>query len=103
MEASAKLIPYSVHLRPDIFKKLKEAAGNRKASSMVRDAITMIIEGDDAYTSGFNKGLAEAISVIENDDTANLVAISGTSISIILADKIHALKVKAKAKKTARI
>jgi hypothetical protein len=101
METSTKLIPYSVHLRPDIFTKLKKAAGERKASSLVRDAITMIIEGDDAYTSGFNKGLTEAISIIENDDNANLVAISGTSISIILADKIHALKVKAK--KTARI
>lgn len=103
MEVSTKLIPYSVHLRPDIYKKLKEAAGDRKASSLVRDAITMIIEGDDAFTSGFNKGLAEAMSVIANDDHASAIAVNGTSISLILVEKIHTLKVKAKSKKTARV
>ena len=96
MEASAKLIPYSVHLRPDIFNKLKEAAGNRKASSLVRDAITMIIEGDDAFTSGFNKGINAAINVIENDENASLIAIGGSSIGQILIEQITALRTKSK-------
>jgi hypothetical protein len=96
MEASAKLIPYSVHLRPDIFKKLKEAAGNRRASSLVRDAITMIIEGDDAYTSGFNKGVSSAVTVIENDENASLIAIGGSSIGQILIEQILTLKTKTK-------
>ena len=34
-----RLIPYSVHLPEDVYKKLKEAAGSRKASALVRDAI----------------------------------------------------------------
>ena len=37
-----RLIPYSVHLPEDIHKKLKAAAGDRKASALVRDAITLM-------------------------------------------------------------
>ena len=38
-----RLIPYSVHLPEPIYAKLKKAAGERKASALVRDAITMMI------------------------------------------------------------
>jgi hypothetical protein len=50
-----RLIPYSVHLPEEVHAKLKEAAGNRKASALVRDAITLIIEGDDEFNGGYNK------------------------------------------------
>ena len=50
MEAK-RLIPYSVHLPEDVYNKLKEAAGNRKASALVRDAITLIVEGDDEFST----------------------------------------------------
>ena len=52
-----RLIPYSVHLPEEVHAKLKEAAGNRKASALVRDAITLIIEGDDEFNGGYNKGV----------------------------------------------
>jgi 3-methyl-2-oxobutanoate hydroxymethyltransferase len=45
MEASKRLIPYSVHLSESVYNALKEHAKGRKASSIVRDAITMILEG----------------------------------------------------------
>ena len=61
METTKRLIPYSVHLREDIYNKLKAAAGERKASGIVRDAITMIIEGDDAFNAGYNKAIRDAI------------------------------------------
>ena len=41
-----RLVPYSVHLKRDVYDKLKLAAGQRKASGLVRDAITLIIEGE---------------------------------------------------------
>jgi len=95
-----KLIPYSVHLREDIYKKLKSAAGERKASSLVRDAITMIIEGDDEFNSGYNKAIKDCISIIRKNQEANLVAVDGDSIAEILVEKISNLAIKPKAKRS---
>jgi hypothetical protein len=50
-----------VHLPEDVYLKLKEAAGNRKASALVRDAITLIVEGDDEFNGGYNKGVRDCI------------------------------------------
>ena len=93
MEAK-RLIPYSVHLREDIYNKLKLAAGERKASSMVRDAITMIIEGDDAYTSGYNKGLQDAIKMIDANVLASGITINNHNIGETLIAGINGLTVK---------
>ena len=92
MEAK-RLIPYSVHLREDIYTKLKAAAGERKASSLVRDAITMIIEGDDAHTSGYNKGLQDAIKIINGNSTIAGLVINGTNVPKTLAESIKGLTV----------
>lgn len=83
-----RLIPYSVHLREDIYNQLKDAAKGRKASGIVRDAITMIIEGDDAFNAGFNKGLREAIKVVRDDVWAKSLAVHGELLSEVLADQI---------------
>ena len=66
----ARMIPYSVHLREDIYQKLREVAKDRKATALVRDAITMIIEGDDSFNGGYNKALRDVISVIKDDQWA---------------------------------
>jgi hypothetical protein len=76
-----RLIPYSVHLPADVHAKLKEAAGNRKASSLVRDAITLIIDGDDEFNGGYNKGVRDAISIILDDQIAMSISYSGESIA----------------------
>jgi hypothetical protein len=93
MEAK-RLIPYSVHLREDIYNKLKAAAGERKASSMVRDAITMIIEGDDAYTSGYNKGLQDAIKAIDSNVMASGITINNHNVAEVLVASITKMIVK---------
>jgi hypothetical protein len=67
METGKRLIPYSVHLSEDVYLALKSHAQDRKASSMVRDAITMILDGDDAFNSGYNKALRDAMRVIQDD------------------------------------
>lgn len=104
METTKRLIPYSVHLREDIYTKLKEAAGNRKASGIVRDAITMIIEGDDAFNAGYNKAIRDAINVIKDDSKANSVALGGESIAesltALLRDMIVVQSIKGKANGT---
>jgi len=76
-----KLIPYSVHLREDIYLKLKEFARDRKATSLVRDAITMIIEGDDTFNAGYNKALRDVISLIKEDTWATKIGIDGESLA----------------------
>jgi hypothetical protein len=83
-----RLIPYSVHLREDIYDELKLAAGERKAAGLVRDAITMIIEGDDAYTSGYNKGLQTANDIILEDKLATKVVVNGINIGNVLMHQI---------------
>jgi hypothetical protein len=86
-----RLVPYSVHLREDIYLKLKEAAGQRKATALVRDAITLIVEGDDVFNGGYNKGLRDAISVIKENENASSISIGGESIAELLSRQVEAM------------
>ena len=92
-----RLIPYSVHLPDDIYAKLKAAAGERKASALVRDAITMIVSGTTPFNSGYNKGLKDAGKVIQTDPTVKGLVINGVKVGATLADKIDKLTIKEKA------
>ena len=84
-----RLIPYSVHLRKDIYDKLKLAAGERKASALVRDAITMLVEGDDAFNSGYNKGIRDSIEAIYEDDIASRIHFDDEVISNRLVERLE--------------
>ena len=88
---SKKLIPYSVHLPPDIHSKLKEAAGNRKASGLVRDAITLIIEGDDEFNGGYNKAVRDVISLLHEDQWCKTLGIEGQSLAYYLEELVEPL------------
>lgn len=90
MEAK-RLVPYSVHLREDIYLKLKAAAGQRKATALVRDAITLIVEGDDVFNGGYNKGLRDAVSVIKENESASSISVGGESIADILSRQVEAM------------
>lgn len=89
-----KLIPYSVYLPPEHYKKLKAAAKTRKASSMVRDAIAIIIEGNDTFKSGYNKGLKDAAKVVYDNEQAQMVAIKGKDLGSVLTEQIESLYMK---------
>ena len=89
-----KLVPYSVYLPYDHFLKLKEAAKDRKASVLIRDAIAMIIDGGDAYTSGYNKAVRDAAQLIYDCKEAQMIAIKGKDLGSILTEQIEALEVK---------
>ena len=83
-----RLVPYSVHLKKDIYDKLKLAAGQRKASALVRDAITMIVEGDDEFNGGYNKAVRDVISLIHEDQWCRTIGIEGQSFAEYLEDQI---------------
>lgn len=89
-----KLIPYSVYLPKDYHAKLKTVAKERKASAMIRDAIMMILDGDDAYRGGYNKGVRDAAQVVYECEEAQMVAVKGRDLGAILTDRIKALEMK---------
>ena len=79
-----RLIPYSVHLPEEVYKKLKAAAGERKASALVRDAITLIVDGDDEFNGGYNKAVRDVISTIHGDQWCKVLGIEGQSLAYYL-------------------
>ena len=88
------LVPYSVYLPAEMHSRLKEAAKSRKASVLIRDAIGMIIEGNDAYTSGYNKGIRDAAQIVYDCEEAQMVAIKGKDLGSILTERIDSLEIK---------
>lgn len=84
-----RLIPYSVHLPEDIYKKLKAAAGERKASALVRDAITLIVEGDDTFNGGYNKAVRDVIVTLHDDDWCKSLGIEGQTLANYLQDLLE--------------
>jgi predicted DNA-binding protein len=89
-----KLIPYSVYLPVDMHSKLKELAKDRKAAGIVRDAITMILEGNDEYTSGYNKAIKDAAKIVYENEHAQMIAIKGKDLGAILTEQIDLLEIK---------
>ena len=93
MEAK-KLTPYSVYLPAEMHRKLRALAKSRKASQMVRDAIQMIIEGNDAYNSGYNKALKDAAKLVYDCPEAQMIAVKGKDLGAILTEQIESLRTK---------
>ena len=88
-----RLIPYSVHLPEHVYNKLKEAAGNRKASALVRDAITIIVDGDDEFNGGYNKGVRDVIRLIQQNELCKAIGYYGDSLAKILSEQLEELVV----------
>lgn len=92
--AAKKLIPYSVYLPEDYVLRLKEMAKQRKASSMIRDAIVMILDGNDAYKSGYAKGVKDAAQIVYECEEAQMVAVKGRDLGSLLTDRINELELR---------
>ena len=93
METS-KLIPYSVYLPSDLHKKLKTLAKDRKASELIRNAIQMIIDGNTAYNSGYNKALKDTVTIINNNESAITISVHGILIADNLISDIKTLEMR---------
>ena len=94
MNETKKLVPYSVYLPEAQYIKLKELAKSRKASALIRDAITMLIEGNDEYKSGYNKACKDAAKVIYDSEEAQMIAVRGKDLGSILTELIESLEIK---------
>jgi hypothetical protein len=54
----------------------------------------MIIEGNDAYTSGYNKAIKDAAQLVYDCPEAQMIAIKGKDLGSILTDQIESLEIK---------
>jgi hypothetical protein len=91
-----KLIPYSVYLSPEHYDKIKQHAKARKASSLVRDAITMIIDGNDPYKAGYAQALRDAVKIVDACKEIENFAFKGKYLNDILIDQINSLDTSSK-------
>jgi hypothetical protein len=86
------LVPYSVYLPVEYYEKIKELAKERKASSTVRDAICMILDGDDSFQAGYNKAIKDAIREIDALKEIENIAIRGKYLNDLLANQLKQLE-----------
>ena len=87
-----RLVPFCVHLYSDHIEKLKEKAGSRKVAGVIRDAISMILDGEEEYTAGYNRALQDAVKLIAGCKEIEVIAINGKYLSDVLADQLEVLK-----------
>jgi hypothetical protein len=88
----SNLIPYSVYLSPEHYAKIREHARNRKASSLVRDAITMIIDGNDPYKAGYHQAIRDAAKVVDECKELKPFSFNGKNLCKTLFDEINKLE-----------
>ena len=89
-----KMYPYSVYLPQEYYEKIRELAKERKASGLVRDAIMMALEGDNAYKAAYNQGLRDAVKAIDGCKEIEVIAIRGKYLADVLAEQISALEIQ---------
>lgn len=90
----SKLVPYSVYLPREYYDKIREHAKARKASSLVRDAICMILDGDDAHKAGYNKALRDVVKIIDGCKEIQPYAFNNRFLTDILVEQINDLEIK---------
>jgi hypothetical protein len=67
-------------------------AGQRKASSLVRDAVSMMLDGKDEYSAGYNRGLKDCIALVDSCKEIEHIAVRGKDLADILAEGINAME-----------
>jgi len=88
-----KLVPYSLYLPIEHVTRLKEMSkADRTASSFIRDALIVALEGMDQFNSGYNKGLRDACKVIRDTKEASILLIGNDRLSDILVESINMLE-----------
>jgi bisphosphoglycerate-independent phosphoglycerate mutase (AlkP superfamily) len=80
-----------VYLPAEYHDKIKELAKERKASSTIRDAICMILDGDDSYKAGYNKAIKDVSRVIKSCKEIEIIAIRGKYLDNLLIEQIEQL------------
>ena len=85
------LVPYSVYLPTELHEKLKAAAKKRKASELMREAVAVVLSGNDSYVAGYNQALKDAAKVVYDCKEAQMVAVKGKDVGALLSEQIKEL------------
>lgn len=88
------MIPFSVFLPEELHHRMKDLARQRKAGSVVREALEMFFDGGTAYRAGYNKAVADAAKIIYNSKEAQMIAVNRRDLGAVLADQIDTLKLR---------
>lgn len=94
MATTKRMIPYSVYLPAELYAKLKKAGKNRQASSIVRQAIEMILEGSDAFKTGYKTGLKNAADIVAHNPHAKMLNVEGEDLGKVISKQILAMEPK---------
>jgi hypothetical protein len=90
--ARENLVPISFYLPKELHDKLKIAGANRKQSMLIRNAIQMIIDGNELYNSGYNAGLKDAVKVVQDCKETYIIVVNGVDMSTYLTASINLLE-----------
>lgn len=82
--------PFLTYLHPSEYAKLKKFATKTKTpmTQIVREAVAARISGGNAYVSGFNAGLQEAIDAVNAMNHAQMRFPSGKSFAELVSDDL---------------
>ena len=89
-----KLVPYNLYLHAEHVDKLKKMAGDRKVSSLVREAVSTLLDGKTEYSAGYNRALKDVAKVVNNCKEIEVIAIRGKYLADVLIDEINLLEMK---------
>lgn len=88
------LVPYSIYITRDHRHKLKDLAKQRKASLTIRNAIQIALDEKDTHSATYNLAIDDAKTVVFENKEAQMVAIGGRDLGLILTEKLEELKRK---------
>lgn len=94
MATTKRMIPYSVYLPAELYSKLKKAGKNRQASTIVRQAIGMILDDSDAFKTGYKTGLKNASDIVASNPHAKMLIVDGQDLGMLMSKQILALEPK---------
>jgi hypothetical protein len=83
-----KLIPYTIYVPEEHYNLLKEHAENRKASSVIRDALGAYFDNTGLYISGYKAAINEAIEIIHRIEDVKSIAIKGVPLGDIIESNL---------------
>lgn len=88
--------PFLTYLNPAEYARLKKFSVKNKTpmTQIVREAVTARITGGNAYVSGFNAGIQEAIDAINAMKHAQMRFPSGKSFAELVSDELIVRQMK---------
>lgn len=89
-----KLVPYTLYIHKEHLEKLKKLSEDRKASSMIRDSISMLLDGDTSYLSGYNRALKDITKVINKSKEISVISIGKKTLPALLIERVQELERK---------